>query len=52
MDKAARTQQSTENNWYHYSTKLELNIKELRDQIVKMEDKFSELQDQLAKEQG
>ena len=35
------------NQWYHYATKLELNIKSLRDQIVIVEDKCDVLTEQL-----
>jgi len=40
----------TANQWYHYSTKLELNIKHLIDQLKDLENKFSKLQDQLDEE--
>jgi len=38
----------TDNQWYHYSTKLELNVKILRKQIEDLESKLSNVQNQLS----
>ena len=39
-----------DNKWYHYSTKLENNIKLLRKQIEDQDLKFIDLQNQLEQE--
>jgi len=39
-----------QNQWYHYSTKLEANIRQLREQIDSMELKFAEVKEQMEAE--